>query len=110
MLIVWIEQGKLELQERGDSWENTDEGVGFTEEHSRFLRSREAKNMKIYVGNLVMGSWEKSPDYFYCFLPGETGSKIIDLKSGQLILLSNHFPALVKRFKAKCSASSPSIE
>ena len=66
--------------------------------------------MKIYVGNLVMGSWEKSPDYFYCFPPGETGSKIIDLKSGQLILLSNHFPALVKRFKAKCSASSPSIE
>lgn len=23
--------------------------------------------MKIYVGNLVMGSWEKSPDYFYFF-------------------------------------------
>ena len=42
--------------------------------------------MKIYVGDLVMGSWEKSPDYFYFFPPGETGSKIIDLKSGQLIL------------------------
>lgn len=22
---MWIEQGKLELQERGDSWESTDE-------------------------------------------------------------------------------------
>lgn len=85
----WVSRRKWRLMHRWRSW--------LPEEHRQFLGSREAKNTKIYVGNLVMGSWEKSPDYFYFFSPAETGSKIINLKNGQLILLSNHFPALLLR-------------